>query len=862
MMTRREAIKTVALAAASVAVNLPTRAAGTNLSPASSPVGPISLPDNLRNCLAARTVPLNQGWSFHRIENGEPALANIPVSGAALDHSEWEQAVLPHTVKVEPPTDGAHYFRGVCWYARRVPVAPEWRGRQVALVIDGAMQQAEVWINGKNVMIHSGGYLPFVIDLTPYLESGPEITVALCLDNNASAAFPPGSNRIDFCYWGGLYRPARLVVTDPVHISDPIQADKVTGGGIFVRYENVTTASADAIAQANIRNDGPQAVQAGVEYTLTDESGQVVARATVADAPIEAGQDHDFTGRLTVTNPLLWHPDHPNIYRLLTVVTSNGTMVDAQETSCGIRRLAYTDDGFFINGEKLVLRGANRHMAFPWLGNAASDNLQYRDIRLLKEGGFNFVRLAHYPQSSSTMAACDALGVLALVCTPGWQFFANTDAFKENARKNIREMIRWHRNHPSAVLWEVSLNETMGHDDFYAECCDVARAEYPGGQLFTSGDSSQSTRVRHYDLTYTGWKGFYHRPLHPDARIKMGLHREYGDYEFGGQASTTRVRRADGEEKLLLQAWNFQWSHNKNLSLPYTIGDAIWAGLDNVSSFDKLDADSHGHRSWWGALDLYRLPKFSYYFYQSQRSPDLALPFCDSGPMVRIAGYWTPRPSPTKVVVYSNCDEVELLLNGKSVARQKPDSGPDSDYGAYRIEADPMYWTKKLDTNAATAEGEKNAKGQGTVMFDGGNGLHLDHPPFTFMNVAYEPGELKAIAYLKEQAAAQHSLRTPGSPVALRLRAPELGRPWMADGSDAVFAYADVIDDQGEIVPDSSIPVRFKMERPARFINPADTKAEAGIASIILQAGVSPADVMLTAEADHLKSGSIRLRCG
>ena len=270
------------------------------------------------------------------------------------------------------------------------------------------------------------------------------------------------------------------------------------------------------------------------------------------------------------------------------------------------------------------------------------------DFRLISKLGFNFVRLAHYPQSSAVMDACDELGVLALVCTTGWQFFNDSEAFKTASRQNVREMIRWHRNHPSAVLWEVSLNETYGHDEFYAGSVAAAREEYPGGQLFTSGDSHGSRSVRHYDLTYTEWGGFYNRPLNRDARIAKGLHREYGDYEFGGQESTTRVPRRAGEEKLLLQAWNFQWSHNRNLSWPWTIGDAIWAGIDTASAFDRLDADGRGFGSWWGPLDLYRLPKFAYYFYQSQRDPDVRVPDVESGPMVYIANLWTPD-SPTTV---------------------------------------------------------------------------------------------------------------------------------------------------------------------------------------------------------------------
>jgi beta-galactosidase len=799
---------------------------------------------------------LNQGWAFHRVEPGEPSPASGSAVSGAFDDAAWEHVCLPHAAKLDSPYCGPNYFKGVCWYRRVIPVSPAWRGKRVSAVFDGAMQQAEVWVNGKQAMTHLGGYLPFVVDLTPWLD-GPEIVLALCLDNRASAQFPPGSDRIDFGYHGGLYRPARLVVTDPVHITDPVAANKAAGGGVFVRYENVTSNAADVLVQANVRNDGSQPASLTVAWQLLDPAGARVAQAESTPAQLAPAQDADLAARLQVRQPKLWHPDHPQLYTLVTEVRKSGKVCDRQQTRCGIRTLAYTDDGFFINGEKLVLRGANRHQSFPWLGNAAPDSLQYRDIRLLKEAGFNFVRLAHYPQSTAVMDACDELGVLALVCTPGWQFFANNDSFKNQARQNIRDMVRWHRNHPSAVLWEVSLNETYGHDDFFAECAAIARAEYPGGQLFTSGDAHGSRRVDHYDLTYTEWGEFYNRPLHPGARLKKGLHREYGDYEFGGQASSTRVPRGAGEEKLLLQAWNYQWAHNRNLSWPHTIGDAIWAGIDNPSTFDKLNAQGRGLGSWWGPLDLYRLPKFSYYFFQSQRDPALKLPNCDSGPMVHIAGYWTPRSSPAKVVVYSNGDEVELQLNGKTIARQKPDHGPDSDYGAYRAEADPMYWAKNQDTFEATGKGQ--AKGKGNAMFDGGNCRQLDHPPFTFVPVPFEPGELKAVAYLHGRKIAEHALHTPGKPAALRLRAPELGRKLRADGADALFVYAEVVDAKGELVPDANPAVRFQTEGPGSLVTPDTMPAEAGIASALLRAGTKPGKVTLTAAADGLPPSRLSL---
>ena len=809
---------------------------------------------------APREVPLNQGWSFHRVDPGDDA---VPDDGAAstggFDTRGWESVSLPHTPRLDSPYLGEKFFKGVCWYRHVISADPGWRGKRVSAVFDGAMQKTDVWVNGKRTMTHLGGYLPFKVDLSDSLANGKDAVVALRLDNNASSEFPPGSDRIDFTYHGGLYRPARLVVTDPVHLTDAVGTDMPGGGGVFVCTTGLTGNSAGLLVRSHVANEGDAAADVEVEHTLLDPSGQPVARVSGGKRMLDPGGTCVFTSRLDVGNPKLWDPRHPYLYRLQSVVRRGGSECDRHEVRHGIRTVAATDEGFVLNGERVVLRGANRHMVFPWLGNAASDNMQYRDIRLLKDAGFNFVRLAHYPQSEATMAACDELGVMAIVCTPGWQFFGDNDSFRAHAQQNIREMVRWHRNHPSAVLWEVSLNETAGHDDFYAACAAIAREEFPGGALLTCGDSHGSSKTRHYDVTYTGWEGFYNRPLHKDARIAKGLHREYGDYEFGGQTSSTRVRRDASEESLLLQAWNFQWAHNRNLSWAHTIGDSIWAGIDTTSQFDRLDAQGRGLGSCWGPIDLDRLPKFSYYFFQSQRDPAMALSNCDSGPMVRIAGWWTPRSSPVKVVVFSNCDEVELLVNGKSVGRRKPDQGPDSDYGAYRPEADPMYWTKAKNSFDATEEAARNAKGEGKAMFDGGNCRHLDHPPFTFVPVNYEPGELMAVAYRGGGKVAQHVLKTPGKPAKLRLSAPTHGRPLAADGADALFVHAEVTDHAGEPVPGSSAAVRFRISGAGRLAGSSQTDAQAGIASTLVQASAVPGTISVTAESDGLAPATITL---
>ena len=806
----------------------------------------------------SRTSDLCQKWSFVREEvKSETARAEfIPAEADLVSKiprdAKWETVCLPHSLKIESPLVNGNYFRGGCWYRREIVVDPAWAGRRVSLQFDGAMQTAVVFVNGVKIETHLGGYLPFVVDLTPYLAGHDRVTLALYLDNNASPVFPPGSNRIDFTYQGGLFRPVHLIVTDPVHISSAIEADRVAGGGVFVRCESADENRAVALAQTDVKNHGEKSAIVSVEHVLLGPDGRVVAREFVPAKTLAAGADEEFTSMMAVSKPQLWHPDHPWLYTLVSTVKKNGVACDEAKTRFGLRRLAVTDDGFFLNGEKIVFRGANRHMSYPWLGNAASDNLQYRDIRLLKEGGFNFVRLCHYPQSSATMDACDELGVMALVCTPGWQFFADSESFKNEAKKNIRGMVRWHRNHPSAVLWEVSLNETYGHDSFYEECANIAKAEYPGGQLLTSGDTYAAKRVRFYDIPYSGWGGPYSRPHHPDAQHKKSLHREYGDQDLGGSVHV--VERGADEDLMMLQAWNFQWTHNKNLSWPWTIGDSLWEGIDTPSAFGP---------SYCGPLDIYRLPKFSYYFYQSQRDPAVKSTICDIGPMVRIAGYWTVRPSPTKVVVYSNAEAVKLFLNGKSIGRQTPDAGPNAGYGVYNAKSDPMWVNKKdplADIRKADAAAKANiAQSKAGRTFDGGNCRHLEHPPFTFLPVAYEPGELKAVAYIGGRIVASHVVRTPGKAVSLRLRAATLGGRCVPTAPTQFSCTRKSSTRRAKWCP--KINRSSNSRRRARgLIMPAASFAMAGIAPMLVQAANKPGIIRVTATADGLPPATLELR--
>jgi beta-galactosidase len=803
-----------------------------------------------------REFKLNDNWQFKLAEFGTNVFQSVaPQAAVTFDDSKWETMFLPHTVRIEQPDKAHDYFQGVCWYRRHIAQEPAWRGKKVSLLFEGAMQIADVWVNGRHVLTHRGGYLPFSVDLTSALAEPGGAVVAMRLDNTDQPDIPPGKNhdQLDFSYFGGLYRDVTLVVTDPLHITDDVAANRVAGGGIFVRTESASHESAKIFAQADILNEGSSETNVFVRFTVIAPGGKKIAEATVKCSALATGDEMATNCELTIKNPQLWQPDHPWLYTLKTQVLRGNKIADSVSTRVGIRILAYDDKlGFVINGKPLTIRGANRHQDFPWLGNAVPDNAAYRDIKRLKDAGFNFLRLAHYPQSSAVMDACDELGLMVSVCTPGWQYLNKSEMFTNLALQNIREMVRWHRNHPCVIMWEVSLNETYGHDVFYAECARVAHEEYPGDQMFTSGDSYASKNSRHFEVPYAGWGGFYHRGAAPGfEEERRSFAREYGDYEFGGEHSTTRVALGAGENALLLQAWNFLWSHNQNGSFPWLIGDCIWEGVDN---FRGCSVENPIARC--GVLDYLRLPKFSYYFFQSQRAVN--------APMVFIANYWTPRPSPTKIIVFSNCEKVELFLNGKSLGRRAPDSGPDSDYGVWHPEADPVYMAKGKtvldDEKKSAANLNEPHANELRAMFDGGNCRHIDHPPFTFAPVNFATGELKAVGYIGGKPVAEAARHTPGKPAQLKLEADLEGRPLAADGADAIFIRATICDANGNFVSDATNAVNFSADGALRFISPATVRAEAGIATVLIGSTSStPGKILLRATTPGLSSDQIKL---
>jgi len=735
----------------------------------------------------------------------------------------WQPVNLPHTAFPEPliivkPREG------IAWYKKQFPIAGNLKGKRLSIEFEAAMQVSEVWVNDQYMGRFTGGYLPFEIDITNVVKYGSNNEIVVKINNKANPVVPPGKpvEKLDFIYYSGIYRDVWLHIRNPVHITNALTANKIAGGGIFITYPLVTNEKAIIEVQTHIENSQQEPSSFTIEQELLDKTGKRVAFISTPVNKLKENVDSHFVQRLELQNPSLWHPDHPYLYSLRTMVRNNNQMLDEQITKMGIRNFSISkNEGLLINGVPFHITGTNRHQNYPYIGNALSNEASYRDAWLIKAAGMNAVRTAHYPPDPSFLEAADELGILIIDCIPGWQYYNKNVAFTDHVMSDIRNTIRRDRNHACVLLWEVSLNETYPSASFRCRQAEVARSEWRGGNnFFTSGDSYFTKAC--WDVPYDDWNGdpgARNNTTYPDNAF---LIREYGDYEFGGGSSTTRQLRAADEKGMLQQAWNLQWSHNKNYALyPRAIGDLNWA------FYDGLAGASVGIEG-WGVADIFRIPKYSYYFYKSQQPVRLnpLLPFA-SGPVVFLATNWTPQSDPPKIVVYSNCEEVALYLDGKLVAKQKPDNGPETGY-----------------------ETELSDGGQ---PFNGGNANRLLHPPFTFHITKFQSGKIKAVGLIGGKPVKEYNVSTPGKLAALKLEAATNGKPFMA-GGDVIFVYAKITDAKEQILWDAKLPITITLKGDAKLLSPVTVNAEAGIASFIMQSGATKGTVTINATGGGLKS--------
>lgn len=591
---------------------------------------------------------LNFGWRFR--PTADPEFLE-----PGFDDSGDEVVDLPHPL-VEVPHGHvqaeSYQFAGT--YRRAIDVGPLASGRRAILHIEGALTTADVYVDGARVGGHVGGYLPFAVDLTTHLDGDGRGLLAIVVDGTERPDVPPFGGAVDYLGFGGLYREVRVEVVPDAHVSD-----------VVVRARRVLTERPAVDVEIAVETTAPRTRKVHLDVTLARD-GVVVARAagTTTTPAASAGTARRSSHTVTLGPGAveLWGPGHPALYDVVVTATADGAPLDEFTTRTGFRDATFRPSGFYLNGERLVLRGLNRHQSFPYVGAAMPRSAQRRDAEILaRDLGVNAVRLSHYPQSRHFLDACDELGLLVFEELPGWQHIGD-ETWKARALADLEAMVRRDRHRPSVIAWGVRVNESVDDDAFYARTNALARALDP---TRPTGGVRNFAHSHLLEDVYT-YNDFVHRgtneALRP-ARAVTGARVPYLVTEHTGHMFPTTSY--DHEDRRLEHALR----HLRVLDAAHGAADIAgaigWCLADYPTHREFGSGDRICHH---GVLDAFRIPKLAAAAYASQT---------DERPVLEIGSAMVPGELDASelrsVHVFTNCDEVRLLRNGEEVGVYGPD---------------------------------------------------------------------------------------------------------------------------------------------------------------------------------------------
>ena len=794
---------------------IPCCAVQASHQPEFSTAGFFQLPNSGREVFS-----MNPAWRFYK---GAVAGAEA----ANFNDAEWTVVSLPNGIEYLPTeASGCINYQGEVWYRKHFTPADALKGKKLFLHFEAIMGKSKVFVNGKLLTEHFGGYLPVVVDISDVLNWGEDNVIAVWADNSDDTSYPPGKAQdvLDFTYFGGIYRDCWLVAHNPVFITDPNFEDEVAGGGLFVAYDKVSDTSAEVLLKAHLRNDSRKTFAGIVEYELQQPDGTQVAFLN-DKVQVRPGKAVTSQDKITIKNPLLWSPETPTLYNLIVRIRDReGNVVDGYRRRIGIRSVELKGkDGFWLNGKpyESPLIGANRHQDFAVVGNAVANSIHWRDAKKLRDAGMKVIRNAHCPQDPAFMDACDELGLFVIVNTPGWQFWNDAPEFAQRVYSDIRNLVRRDRNHACVWMWEPILNETWYPENFAKNTRDIVDQEYPYPYCYSGCDSGARGK-EHFPILFThpSYDGKSWGDKNANPKITY-FTREWGDNvdDWSSHNSPSRVARNWGEQPMLIQA-----QHYANPTYTYTcydalyrtprqhVGGCLWHSFDHQRGY-------HPDPFYGGLMDVFRQPKYSYYMFKAQRSPRTEERLFETGPMVYIAHEMTPF-SGKDVTVYSNCDEVRLtfLKDGKTYTYNKPvvKEGMPSPVITF-----PDVYDFMVD------KAMSRKKKQDEVL-------------------------LRAEGLIDGKVVATHEVHPARRPEKVLLWVDNENVDLEADGSDFVTVVAAIADKNGNIKRLNNYYVKFHVEGEGRILgdagilaNPAPVKW--GTAPVLIQSTLKPGKIKVTA---------------
>ena len=749
----------------------------------------------------------NQGWRFH-LGDAQGAEA------VAFDDSRWAVVCAPHTARLEPAdASGGRNYQGIVWYRKHFTVPADMKGKDVTVHFEAIMGKQDIFVNGKKVKSHLGGYLPITINLSELgVKAGDKCLIAVKADNSDDKTYPPGKKQaaLDFCYHGGMYRDVWLIGKSPVAITDAIEANKVAGGGVFLHYDNISEQSADVFVNVEVGNTSGRTAQPTVIAVVKDRDGKQLYSVT-KKIKVKAGKATTAYLAMKMKQPKLWSPESPYLYNVEITVAENGTTVDGGMVRMGIRKAEFKGkDGFWLNGKPYhQLIGGNRHQDFAYVGNAMPNSQQWRDAKRLKDAGMVIVRCAHYPMDPAFMEACDELGLFIIVPTPGWQYWNKDPRFGELVHENTRQIIRRDRNHTCVLLWEPILNETRYPEDFALKALQITRDEFPyPGRPGAVADMPSAGVADNYDVVYD-WPENIGKPT--TVKDKCVFTREFGEMvdDWYAHNCLNRAARAWGEKPMLTAALSLCDTYGTMFhGQRQFIGGCQWHPFDHQRGY-------HPDPYYGGIYDAFRQKKYAFEMFRSQVS--------DGEPMVFIANEMT-QFSDSDVTVFSNCDSVRLTVfeGDKSVTLPVV-------HDANGIQCAPVVFKGFWDFWQAREYSYKQRNWQRVSLLAEG----------------IRDGK---VVVKEKKMPSRRSTK-------LRLYVDDMGKQLTADGSDFIVVVAEVTDDNGNVKRLATDNIYFTVEGEGRIIgdgadimaNPR--KVEWGSAPVLIQATDRPGKITITARS-------------
>lgn len=724
---------------------------------------------------------LDTDWKF----------TNTDVNNAqkrVFDDQSWEKVTVPHdwairanfdmtldaqSVKVTEDEDTSEKLRtgrtgalpifGVGWYRKVIPISAADKDKNIFIEFDGAMSCSKIYLNGNFIGNWVYGYSSFSLDLTKFIEFGKENILAVRLENK------PESSR---WYSGaGIYRNVRLVKTASTYINH---------WGTYVTTPKVTSEKADITIKTDVSSIISENKTVKLVTEIYNKLGQKVNSITTTKK-IESKLS--FEQKFEIKNPQLWNIETPNLYTALSKIFVDNVLIDEYKTIFGCRSIRFDKDkGFFLNEKKVKIQGVCLHHDLGPLGAAVNSRATERQLEIMKEMGANAIRTSHNPASPELLEICDRIGLMVdEEAFDEWRNGKNKNGyalhFNEWAEKDLQNMIRRDRNHPSIIMWSIGneikeQNMPAGKNiaGFLTSICHKEDPTRPA----TAGFNNHTNAIKNGLADSLNLIGFNYKPW--DYKDK---HTQYpNSVLYGSETASTVSSR--GEYKFpaveTKNAWygdyqvsSYDLDYPKWASTPDTefqmqddcefiLGEFVWTGFDYLGEPTPYNEGTPARSSYFGIVDLAGLKKDRFYLYQSKWSKT---------PVLHLLPHWNwadRQGQNVPVYCYTNYPKVELFVNGKSMGiKQKNISNK---YSRYRL-----MWN----------------------------------------DVVYQPGEIKVVAYdMNSSVVAEQVIKTAGEPYSVKLTADR--KIIKADGKDLSFVTIEIVDKAGELCPRASNLLFFSVK--------------------------------------------------